>query len=78
MVDCLANGTPPATPETSPTDSLPTATEQNLWRSNRPHVTLQCCVTVSVHVGIHVMMLYDVAGFNNTRREVRCMMGDRR
>ena len=30
------------------------------------NVTLQCCVTVSVHVGIHVMMLYDVTGFNNT------------
>ena len=46
------------------------------------NVTLQCCVTVSVHVGIHVMTLYDVTGFNNivstmcTRREVRCMMGD--
>ena len=44
-------------------------------------VTLQCCVTVSVHVGIYVMTLYDVTGFNNTvstmRREVRCTMGDR-
>ena len=44
------------------------------------NVTLQCCVTVSVHVGIHVMTLYDVTGFNNTvsimcmQREVRCMM----
>ena len=25
-------------------------------------VTLQCCVTESVHVGIHVMALYDVIG----------------
>ena len=44
---------------------------------------LQCCVTVFVHQGIHVMTLHDVTGSNNTvsttctQREVRCMMGDR-
>ena len=46
------------------------------------NLTLQCCVTVSVHVGIHVMTLYDGGGLNTTvstmctRRKVRCMMGD--
>ena len=35
--DCLPIRTTSVTPEPSPTDSPPTATEQSLRRSNRPH-----------------------------------------
>ena len=33
-------------------------------------VTLHCCVTESVHVGIHAMRFYDVTIFNNSLHHV--------
>ena len=33
-------------------------------------VLLQCCFTVSAHVGIHVMTIDDATGFNNSVHHV--------
>ena len=42
-----------------------------MWMSTHTIiVTLHCCVTESVHVGIHAMRFYDVTIFNNSLHHV--------